>query len=421
MFWQPSRDAALARLNAFAPLAGRHYRSRRNEDLGSGRHQHVSGLSPYLRHRLLLDEEVLATVFAQHGLKDGEKFIDEVFWRSYFKGWLEHHPGVWAGYVEDCALLRNTVKHDAALRDAYSDAIYARTGIAPFDAWATELRATGYLHNHARMWFASIWIFTLGLPWQLGAQWFHYHLLDGDAAANTLSWRWVAGLHTKGKTYLARADNIRRYTEQRFSNDSGPDSYEGLERLASSALALTEDPAITKPQTPNWPDPAEPTPGGRVGLLLHDEDMSIHSPIKPDAVAMLTPQRSGRRRAARQVSRFSLAAAINTLTQANQTLELQTPSQLLRSQEAAIRWMQNTQLDRLLVPYVPQGPSHHRMNILLDQAAQLGIETQLFMRSVDRLAWPHAKRGFFALRKRIPDILEDLEIAAPRQTELLPR
>lgn len=420
MLWPPTRDTALSQLATFLPLAGRHYRNGRNEDLGPGGHQQVSGLSPYLRHRLLLDEEVLAAVFTRHGLHDGAKFIDEVFWRSYFKGWLEHHPGVWASYADDCAELRNTIKHDAALRRAYTDAIFARTGIAPFDAWAAELRATGYLHNHARMWFASIWIFTLGLPWQLGAQWFHYHLLDGDAASNTLSWRWVAGLHTKGKTYLARADNIRRYTAQRFSNHSGPDSYDGLERLASSAPALTEDPAVTKLQTPIWPGYTESTTGGRTGLLLHDEDMSILAPMKPDAVAMLAPQRTGRGRAARQVSRFGLGAAKSTLARADETLNLQIPTQLLRSPEAAIRWMQSARLDKLLVPYVPQGPSHRRVNTLLDQAAELGIETHLFMRSVDQMAWPHAKQGFFALRKRIPAILERLEIAPPHQAELLP-
>ena len=66
------------------------------------------------------------------------------------------------------------------------------------------------------MWFASIWIFSLGLPWTLGADFFLRHLVDGDPASNTLSWRWVAGLHTRGKTYAARAENIARYTEGRF-------------------------------------------------------------------------------------------------------------------------------------------------------------------------------------------------------------
>ena len=91
------------------------------------------------------------------------------------------------------------------------------TGIDCFDAWARELVATGYLHNHARMWFASIWIFTLRLPWELGADFFLRHLIDGDPASNTLSWRWVAGLQTAGKTYLATAENIARFTGGRFA------------------------------------------------------------------------------------------------------------------------------------------------------------------------------------------------------------
>ena len=66
------------------------------------------------------------------------------------------------------------------------------------------------------MWFASIWIFTLELPWQLGARFFLEHLADGDAASNTLSWRWVAGLQTKGKRYEASSYNIETYTKGRF-------------------------------------------------------------------------------------------------------------------------------------------------------------------------------------------------------------
>ena len=67
------------------------------------------------------------------------------------------------------------------------------------------------------MWFASIWIFTLRLPWALGADFFLRHLIDADAASNTLSWRWGAGLQTVGKTYLARTENIARYTNGRFA------------------------------------------------------------------------------------------------------------------------------------------------------------------------------------------------------------
>ena len=64
----------------------------------------------------------------------------------------------------------------------------------------SNLKEDGYLLNHVRMWFASIWIFTFNLPWQLGANFFMENLLDGDPASNTLSWRWVAGLQTKVNT-----------------------------------------------------------------------------------------------------------------------------------------------------------------------------------------------------------------------------
>ena len=66
------------------------------------------------------------------------------------------------------------------------------------------------------MWFASIWIFTLGHPWQLGARLFRKHLLDWNASSNTLSWRWVAGMHTNKKPYLASKENIDKYTNNRF-------------------------------------------------------------------------------------------------------------------------------------------------------------------------------------------------------------
>ena len=68
------------------------------------------------------------------------------------------------------------------------------------------------------MWFASIWIFTLELPWQLGAEFFMKHLYDGDAASNTLGWRWVAGVQTQGKHYLASEWNIKKFTNNRFQN-----------------------------------------------------------------------------------------------------------------------------------------------------------------------------------------------------------
>ena len=100
----------------------------------------------------------------------------------------------------------------------YKNAVEGKTNIECFNEWVNELKENNYLHNHTRMWFASIWVFTLELPWQLGAEFFMKHLYDGDAAANTLGWRWVAGIQTQGKNYLASEWNIKKFTNNRFSN-----------------------------------------------------------------------------------------------------------------------------------------------------------------------------------------------------------
>ncbi|MCI5045598.1 MAG: hypothetical protein MRY72_12955, partial [Aquisalinus sp.] len=214
--WVPSQAAAQARLQAFLPRTGRAYASERNYDFGPARRENISCLSPWIRHRLLTEAEVLKPVLERFSLGTAEKFVQEVFWRTYFKGYLEQHPDIWTEYRQGLAAALEDMSGNSGLQLAYEKACAGHTGIACFDAWAHELVATGYLHNHARMWFASIWIFTLKLPWVLGADFFYRHLLDGDAASNTLSWRWVGGLHTKGKTYLARADNIDKYTDGRF-------------------------------------------------------------------------------------------------------------------------------------------------------------------------------------------------------------
>jgi len=201
MMAEPSREAALARLAQFAPNMGRDYAQLRNSDGGAGA-RCVTGLSPHIRHRLITEGEMVGAALAHHGAERAEKFIQEVFWRSYWKGYLELRPQMWREYRQAA---------QAAPQPRFlAKAMAGQTGIECFDAWAQELTETGWLHNHTRMWFASIWIFTLRLPWELGAEFFLAHLADADAASNTLSWRWVAGIQTPGKHYLARAENISR-------------------------------------------------------------------------------------------------------------------------------------------------------------------------------------------------------------------
>ena len=263
--WEPTRNAGLSRLENFVPRAGKTYAQARNVDLGPDDRANISCLFPWLRHRLVCEQEVVTATLARHGLSSSEKFIQEVFWRAYFKGWLEQRPGVWSSYRYELQRVFGLLNTDTSLANRYAEAIDARTGIECFDAWVYELVSTGYLHNHSRMWFASIWIFTLQLPWQLGADFFYRHLLDGDPASNTLSWRWVGGLHTKGKTYLARPSNIERFTNGRF-NPAG--------QLAAVAPALNEDDVgAVIPLRPADPLPQEQP----YGLLITEEGCHTES------------------------------------------------------------------------------------------------------------------------------------------------
>ncbi len=187
------------------------YSSQRNYDFGPKSRENTSNLSKYISHRIINEYDLVREILSEYNLQKVDKFIQEVFWRVYWKGWLEHRPDVWRDFVDS---------DPTYSEEKYKKAINGETGIECFDDWVKELKSENYLHNHTRMWFASIWIFTLNLPWELGARFFMKYLFDGDAASNTLSWRWVAGIQTQGKNYLARESNIRKFTNQRYMNTS---------------------------------------------------------------------------------------------------------------------------------------------------------------------------------------------------------
>ncbi len=401
--WPATRAAGLARLAGFLPRAGAHYQRLRNHDLGPDDRSNVSGLSPYLRHRLVLEQEVLDAVLGRFAPSSADKFVQEVFWRCYWKGWLEHHPETWTRYRSalDEQLAGLATDDDLALR--YQAAVEGETGIEPFDAWARELTATGYLHNHARMWFASIWIFTLELPWVLGADWFLRQLLDGDPASNTLSWRWVAGLHTRGKTYLARPDNIVRYAGARFG--VGGAAPGGLERLVDVAEALPEATAPPRAE-PGWPG-GVPGSGGRRGLLLGADDLHLDVPGETVALAALAPPPRSPLAVGEIAAGFTRDAIEDALSRAGAQRDGVPAGQLSTTSEVAA-WAREHDLDRVVMAYAPVGPGQAHQQAVAAALDRAGVDFARFLRPIDRLAWPHARRGFFQLRKQIPRILDAL-------------
>ena len=214
MKFEASKAAALNRLNNFVEKNLSEYSKLRNFDFGPENRTNISGLSPYITHGVINEKEVIEKSLSKFSFSKNEKFIQEVLWRTYWKGWLELRPNVWTDYLVELNKIREEYKDN----QNYKNAIDGKTNIECFNYWVTELKENNYLHNHTRMWFASIWIFTLELPWQLGAEFFMQHLYDGDSASNTLGWRWVAGIQTQGKHYLASEWNIKKFTNNRFNN-----------------------------------------------------------------------------------------------------------------------------------------------------------------------------------------------------------
>ena len=214
MMFEASRAKAVDKLNNFVENNLIDYSKLRNFDFGPSNRSNISCLSPYITHGVINELEVIDKSLKKFSFSKNEKFIQEVLWRTYWKGWLELRPNVWSDYLIELDNVRNQFKNN----QNYLDAIEGKTDIDCFNQWVVELKENNYLHNHTRMWFASIWIFTLELPWQLGAEFFMQHLYDGDAASNTLGWRWVAGVQTQGKHYLASEWNINKFTNNRFKN-----------------------------------------------------------------------------------------------------------------------------------------------------------------------------------------------------------
>ena len=214
MEFEASRAKAVDKLNHFVENNLLEYSKLRNFDFGPHNRSNISCLSPYITHGIINELEVIDKSLKKFSFVKNEKFIQEVLWRTYWKGWLELRPNVWSDYLIELNKLRNEFKDN----QNYIDAIEGKTNLECFNQWVNELKENNYLHNHARMWFASIWTFTLELPWQLGAELFMQHLYDGDPASNTLGWRWVAGIQTQGKHYLASEWNIQKFTNNRFQN-----------------------------------------------------------------------------------------------------------------------------------------------------------------------------------------------------------
>ncbi|MEM8974022.1 MAG: FAD-binding domain-containing protein [Pseudomonadota bacterium] len=396
----PTRTAGEAVLKAFAPRMGKRYTNGRNYDRGMGAHRDVSMLSPYIRRRVVLEQDVVATAVQEHGAEDAEKFIQEVIWRGYFKGWMERRPVIWESYKEGLAKDLATLDQGRGLRRRVQAAQTGQTGLEYFDDWVNELIETGYLHNHSRVWFASIWIFSLDLPWRLGADFFYRHLLDGDPASNTLGWRWVAGLHTRGKAYHAQAWNIAKFTGNRF--DPRPtdlvDVVAGLEGEEPNGL-----PSVLLLRAPLAPDPVKPT----VLLITEDdcrpEDFDLSSFNLVGCASLTASHLRSPLPVSAIVEDFEHGALQDAAQRSGHTtteLRAGVPTDLAR-------WASRLGATQIVTPYIPVGPMRDWMLDAMPSLHDAGIDVAEWRRDWDDAIWPYATAGFFKVKKQIPRILEN--------------
>ncbi len=165
----------------------------------------VTFLSPYISRGVISTKQILNAVLAKGYNKfQLKKFIQQLAWREYFQRVWQHLED---DIFDDIRQRYTGIKH----RQIPLALVNAGTGIHAVDKAIGMLYETGYMHNHLRMYTASIASNFGKAYWQMPSQWMYYHLLDGDLASNTCSWQWVAGTFSS-KQYFCNQENINKYT-----------------------------------------------------------------------------------------------------------------------------------------------------------------------------------------------------------------
>ena len=378
MNFEITRSKALKKLDGFIEKNILHYNLKRNFDFGVDTRNNVSCLSPYISHRLITEYETVKKVLSKHSFQKVDKFIQEIFWRVYWKGWLELRPQVWSDFIEDL----QKIKED----DKFRNAINGETQIECFNDWVKELKENNYLHNHTRMWFASIWIFTLELPWQKGAEFFMKYLLDGDAASNTLSWRWVAGLQTKGKHYVAQNWNISKFTNNRYQNI----------KLNENALPLV-DKRDYKLKTLE----IEKNEKSNETLILFENDLNIETlnlQTYEQVYCVLISNNKRKIKIDEKVLNFK-KNLINDLAKRYEKVNI--------IDEISLIELSNT-FKSFDVIYPSIGEN---LSFIKNLQKKNNLELNFIIRSGDEYCWQFSNKGYFNFKSNIPKILQKLNLS----------
>jgi len=256
--WAGGRHNGLNKLNSIDAAA---YAKNRNFLNGA-----VTHLSPYLRYGCLTLNETVAAVKEKFG-QSSENLLMQLAWRDYWRRvWFAQGNAIYS----EMELPKVALSY-APLPDSVAE---GKTGLPCMDGFIGELHATGYVHNHARMWLASYIVHHLKTDWRAAADWFESQLLDGDIASNHLSWQWVASSFSS-KPYYFNKENLARYTGEKYCAGCQvkcpfDDSYEAL------SDRLFKRPVATEPR--KYAMQAMPvrmlTMHQAVAIYVHDEMLS---------------------------------------------------------------------------------------------------------------------------------------------------
>jgi hypothetical protein len=391
--FQSSLKEAQAFQESYLPNTGSYYRDNRNYsyDLINNRNT-TSLLSPYIRYRLLSEEDIIKKTLSINSFTKTEKFIQEIYWRTYWKGWLEHRPDVYEDYITK----RNELLKNLSNTSKYQKAINGETHLTFFNDWIKKLKEDGYLHNHVRMWFASIWIFTLDLPWQLGANFFMEKLLDGDPASNTLSWRWVAGIQTKGKHYLARKNNIIKYGNIEINDNTKLN--EQAVCLEESKSYFAKDLVFDNSKTDSLDS-----------ILIPTEDLNfiLNNEFKFKNIFSGVPLNDyNDHNFSQKVKDHIKKITISNFKDNNFYKDYEYIIEFENYYEKFTNWANKKNIKKIGLPYVTKGNWNKIYQKLISDNPS--IKFVYLYRKYDMQAWQFAKKGFFNFKKHIPELISKL-------------